>query len=286
MSQEGVNRNTLATAGFDAQGRCAEPLEPLADLPRWRLEQLLDSGIRDASYYRSALTHPTALPTELRLVSYERLEYLGDAVLELCTRQMLMQRTPEADEGELTKQGQYLVAGHKVNTYGAWLGLDKWVCCNAYSMRDGLTGSPHILGDAFEALLGAVYLDRGLEAARKVVLRVMHECPSVQWEELEASKDFKGMLARHAQWRKVSWPQYVVKSSRQKVYGTGGLRRKYWNIEVLVGGEVLGEGKAFEKKMAERLAAREALINLGVLPSEEDEVAEEATEGATPQDDY
>lgn len=77
-------------------GRCLQA--PLADVPRWQLEMLLGCGLRNASLYRRALIHPTALLPEARVASFERLEYLGDAVLELCTRQLLMDRAPTADE--------------------------------------------------------------------------------------------------------------------------------------------------------------------------------------------
>ncbi|KAG7669751.1 putative Ribonuclease 3 [Nannochloris sp. 'desiccata'] len=275
----GFNRTSLLAAGFDAQGRCAAP-RTLLDVPAWKLEQLVGCGIGNVNLYRSALTHPTALPPESRALSYERLEYLGDAVMELCTRQLLMERAPDADEGVLTNQGQFLVAGSTVNKYGAWMGLDKWVLCNAYSMRDGLIGSPHILGDSFEALLAAVYVDRGLEAARKLLIRVFNQCPSVEWDKIGFMRDHKGELMKVAHQRRKPLPRYHVVDARHVMYrddssGTGNgtaIKKKYWNVEVEFDGEVIGSGSNFEKREAEREAAREGLVSLGELEESGEEL--------------
>jgi ribonuclease-3 len=279
--ESGINRSSLADAGFDAQGRCAPPLIPLADVPAWKIEQLVGCGISNANLYRSALTHPTVLPPESRALSYERLEYLGDAVMELCTRQLLMERAPDADEGVLTNQGQFLVSGSTVNKYGAWLGLDKWVLCNAYSMRDGLISSPHMLGDAFEALLAAVYVDRGLEAARKLLMRVYTQCPSVEWDKIGFMRDHKGELMKAAHQRRVPLPTYHVVDARYKNDPTSNgdgngngpvVKKRYWTVEVEFDGEVIGLASHFEKREAEREAAKAGLVFLG-------EVKESISEG-------
>ena len=92
----GVTRAALEAAGFDPCGLSAAPL---ADLQAWQVEGLTGARVRDLSLYRSALTHPTALPAEVRGAhAYDRLEFLGDSVLEVVTRQVLMERYPEADE--------------------------------------------------------------------------------------------------------------------------------------------------------------------------------------------
>ena len=266
-AHDGFNRYSLARAGFDSQGRCADPSQPLPDLPAWRIEQLLGCGIRDISLYRSALTHPTALPTEDRVYSYERLEYLGDAVLELCTREMLMQRHPEADEGHLTTQGQIIVSGSMVNKYAEWIGLGKWVLINAYSLRDdGLAASPHILGDVFEALLGALYVDRGLDAARNFLTRVLSGCPSVQRGGSGDIIDFKGDLLRLSHQRKLPLPRYMVVSAPKKQFKETGHRKKYWTVQVEFNKQAVGAASSFERTEAERLAAKGALVALGALP--------------------
>lgn len=277
LEPDGFNKATLAHAGFDSQGRCTVPGRQLHDLPAWRIEQLLGCGIRNTKLYRSALTHPTALAPEARVYSYERLEYLGDAVLELCTREMLMKKAPDAHEGQLTTQGQIIVAGSMVNKYAEWMGLNKWVICNAYSLRnDGLRASPHILGDAFEALLGALYADRGLEAARELLMRVLTQCPSVQWVNEGESRDFKGTLLKLSHQRKVPLPQYQVLSAHPKRYKDTAVRKKYWTVQVEFDGQVMGSASSFEKSEAERIAARQALVALGALS--ENQAGEESAE--------
>lgn len=280
LSSDGFSRAALSAAGFDPQGRSVGPALPLADVPAWRLEQLVGAGIRDAELYRRALIHPTALPSEQRHLSYERLEYLGDAVLELCTRQLLMERAPDADEGTLTNRGQALVAGATVNRIGAWMGLDRWVCCNAYSMRDSLAASSGILGDAFEALLGAVYVDKGLGAARRLLLRVLEECSAVEWEAVEGRRDYKGLLMRAvtAGRKAPVRVRYSVVSSRLLPFHGTAMRRKFWIIAAEVDGVERGRGGSFDKREAEQAAARTALEVLGELPAEEEEEVGESGE--------
>lgn len=254
-----MSKVTLAEAGFDSQGRYINANDVLNDVPVWRLEQLVRSGIRNPSLYREALTHVTAITPGSRLKSFERLEFLGDAVMELCIRETLMQHNPESDEGELTMQGQALVSGTSVNNYALWLGLDCWVVRNIYAMRDGMAASPNVFGDAFEALLGAVYLDKGLGAARSLLMKVLDQCPSVEWVQPGESVDFKGQLWRLRHVSKQSPPVYLVNSDKSRVYGRSGYRRKYWIVEVLLDGEIKGKGGGFEKKEAEQRAAQAAL---------------------------
>lgn len=170
-------------------------------------------------------------------------------------------------QGELTMQAQSLVAGHQVNAYAVWLGLDRWVVANAYSMRvrEGLRGSPYVLGDAFEALIGAIYLDRGLECARAFLLRVLEACPAVEWGDIKAAKDYKGMLSRASCLRRSPRPSYHVQRSRNMMYKNTGMKRKYWTVEVRFEGKVAGIGTGWEKRSAEQSAARLALRKLGEL---------------------
>lgn len=257
--KESIGRTRLAEVGFDSQGRCNDPL---SDIKRWQLELLVGCGVRNVRLYRMALTHPTALPPEMRTESYERLEYLGDAVMELCIRELLMERSPNADEGELTSQSQVLVNGTNVGKYGAWLGLDRWVLRNTYTMRDNAGISPYILGDAFEALLGALYVDRGLEAARRWLLRVVTECPAVDLSGL-SMVDYKGILGRLAQIQKKEMPRYEVAGVQRRQFGEDGSKRKYWKVNVVFDGSILGQGSGFEKRIAEQEAAHNALLELG-----------------------
>lgn len=254
-----MSKITLADAGFDSRGRYINADDVLIDVPTWKLEQLVRTGIQNPSLYRTALTHATAITPEVRSQSFERLEYLGDAVMELCIREVLMERSPQADEGELTMQAQALVAGTSINNYALWLGLERWVVRNIYAMRDGLAASPHVFGDAFEALLGAVYLDRGLDAAKTLLMNVLDQCPSVEWVQPGESLDYKGQLWRARHLSKQSPPVYLVNAAQSRACGHNGYRRKYWVVEVFLDGEIKGKGGGFEKKEAEQRAAQAAL---------------------------
>jgi ribonuclease-3 len=265
----------FAAAGADARGRWAAPL---ADLPRWRVEALVRTGVRDVSLYRAALTHSKAVAPGRRCEAYEQLEFLGDAVLELLARQALLARLPSAPEGELTRQAQRLVAGPALASYALWLGLDRWLLRNAAAMRadaaaaargdaDGAHApSPGVLGDAFEALLGAVYLDAGLPAARRFLLRVLAECPAAQDPvrgEIADATDWKGRLAAAAAARAGGRrPAFVAAAEGWRPCGATGRRRRWWAARVALGGRVLGSGAAFDRGAAEQAAARAALAAL------------------------
>eukprot|EP00887_Chlorella_sp_A99_P006487 scaffold3.g6487.t1 len=218
----------LAAAGFDWGGRYRADVPPLADLPAWRLEALLGCGVRDVRLYRAALTHASVLQPELREQSYERLEFLGDSVLEVITRQLLMARDPGADEGVLTRQSQALVSGPRAARFAHWLGLHRrgaarrrarraplaYCVANVSNMwGEAMHERPNVLADAFEALLGAIFQDQGLEAARAFLLRVYEAC--VDWAELEAERDWKSVLSRHAKAHGHTQPRYVHRKAEK-----------------------------------------------------------------------
>ncbi|KAL4458723.1 hypothetical protein ABPG75_013588 [Micractinium tetrahymenae] len=251
----------LAAAGFDNQGRTSAPL---ADLPAWRVEQLTLAGVRDLGLYRAAFTHKSALPPEERTEkSFERLEFLGDSVLGLTCRTMLMQRRPSSDEGEMTKLQGVLVSGAAAARYAAWLGLDKYVLMELKGLREAAQHTPAILGDVFEALLGAIYLDQGFKAAQRFCIRVLDT--AVDWEQLAVAEEWKGMLSRFAAVNGKPQPRYAVRATSQREYKEG-LALKWWKVDVHFQGSVIGTGGSFDKRQAEQLAAKMALRKLGELP--------------------
>ncbi|PSC71009.1 ribonuclease III [Micractinium conductrix] len=248
----------LDEAGFDSQGRAAAPL---VDLERWRVERLTLCPVGSLDLYRTAFTHKSALLPEERLQkSYERLEFLGDGVLTLTTRSLLMERRPSSDEGEMTKLQGLLVSGVAVARYAEWLGLERFVVLEAKAMREAAQHTPGVLGDSFEALLGALYLDQGFEAARCFCTRVLDAC--VDWDQLEVATDWKGMLSTYAaKWQKPQ-PRYAVRATSQREY-KAGLALTWWEVDVAFKGGVMGTGGSFDKKRAEQAAARQALRRLG-----------------------
>lgn len=251
----------LTAAGFDNQGRTSAPL---ADLTGWRVEQLTLSAVRDLGLYRAALTHKSALPTEERTQkSYERLEFLGDSVLGLTCRTLLLQRRPSSDEGEMTKLQGMLVSGAATARYAAWLGLDKYLLMELKGLREAAQHTPAILADVFEALLGAIHLDQGFESAQRFCTRVLDA--AVDWEQLEVAEDWKARLSRYAFMNGKPQPRYSVRATSQREY-KGGLALTWWQVEVHFLGSVMGTAGSFDKRHASQLAAKIALGKLGELP--------------------
>ena len=251
------DRPRLQDVGVDTQGRSTSL--PLDKLERWRLEELMGTGVCNVLLYRSALTHPTALKPEQRLMSYERLEFLGDSVIELVCRQMLMERNPYADEGILTFQTQAMVKGDSISTYSAWLGLDKWILTNAFSLKRSLLESPSVLGDSFEALVGALYLDKGLRAARIFLERLFLQCPYSDWNVLNLQSNYCTDLIKIAISLGCSHPFYMTLDV-EEVHGFPYTVK--WTEQVVVNGVPCGIGQAFDQRISQQIAARNTILML------------------------
>lgn len=242
--------------GVDKQGR--SPC-PLIGLERWRFEELLQMGIRNVALYRTALTHPAAIKPEMRFQSYERLEFLGDAVLELVVRDMLLKRLPFADEGILTLQSQSLVNGCCLSMYAAWIGLDKWVLTNAFSMKSSLLKSPTVLGDSFEALVGAIYLDKGIERAERFLHNVFSECPYIITESLQLTHNFCSDLARCSSYLDWGQPVFITLDVETCFQFPNGTRCAIWTEQVFLNGQLCGIGRSHDQRIAQQMACRETL---------------------------
>jgi 23S rRNA maturation mini-RNase III len=161
-----------ASKMFAPDGRC---LAPFADVPTSRFEDLVGHPVRDRSLYIKALTAPSALAEDRVMEdSYERLEFLGDAVISLVVREEMYGRHPRSDENMLTRMEQNVTNGRMLATFSRHLQLDKYLLLNLYYMR-GRNVNERFFEDAFEALVGALYLDAGLEPARAFVHRVMSD---------------------------------------------------------------------------------------------------------------
>lgn len=195
--------------------------------------------------------------------SFERLEFLGDSVLGVTCRTLLMRRLPNSDEGEMTKLQGRLLSGAAAARYAAWLGLDRYVLMELRGLREAAQHTPAILADVFEALLGALYLDQGFEAAHRFCLRVLEA--NTDWRELEATEDWKGILSRCAAMQNRPQPRFIVRATSQREF-KAGLALKYWSVDVHYRGGVKGSGGGFNKRDAEQAAARQALQQMGELP--------------------
>ena len=201
-----------------------------------------------------ALTHRSYLsvsgqgPRE----SNERLEFLGDSVLGLVTSEFLYREHPNEHEGQLTKTKSLLVSKAILSRRALAMGLGRFVLMSQSEIESGGRQRLSILADAFESVVGAIYLDQGFEAARSFIVRALLR----DTREIVADKrhtNYKSHLQEYVQSTFRTHPVYRIRSE------LGPDHSKQFNVEVMVGRRVLGTGRGRNKKEAEQAAARNAL---------------------------
>lgn len=230
-------------------------IRPDVSEPRFvRLSELIGEPISQPSLYDQALRHRSLLRrrTDTRLISNERLEFLGDAVLGMVVAEHLYMRYRGEHEGFLTKMRAKIVNGKSLARYAKRVDLGELIQMS--ENMSGLKGRTNdtILADAYEALIGAIYLDKGLPTAKGFIHT--HLLAQLDLELLSQTQDnYKSALQEFAQARGWPQPRYTVTEE------TGPSHNKEFVIVVEINGEHLGSGKAGNKKMAQQLAAREAL---------------------------
>lgn len=214
------------------------------------LEQRIGYQFRDAGLLDRALTH-RSLAREY--VHNQRLEFLGDAVLGLMIAELLYQLYPDADEGDLSKRLVALVNGQQLASIARQLDLGPLLHMSRSEEEQGGRDTTSNLEDACEAMLGAIYLDGGLDAVRPVIAKFW----GPQAETLKAApKDAKTALQEWAQARALPLPEYTVVSAE------GPAHAPDFVIEVTVENKK-ARGQAKNKRQAERMAAEAMLALLG-----------------------
>jgi ribonuclease-3 len=204
----------------------------------------------------------------------ERLEFLGDAVVDLLVSHRLMDRFPAAREGQLSKMRAAVVDEVGLAAMARALGLGELLRLGRGEELTGGREKASLLADAMEAVLAAVYLDGGVEAAQSVVDRFLEEAFR-QATEGTLDRDYKTQLQESCQARFRTAPRYRV------VAETGPDHSKLFEVEVHVRGEPLGRGSGRSKKDAEQIAARAALEALAQGPVAADAAAGEPATGAS-----
>jgi ribonuclease-3 len=208
--------------------------------------------LRSIELFELAVRHRSAVTSVID--SYERLEFFGDSVLGLVIAQYLFDHHPDWDQGMLSKAKSSIVQEAPLAQAALRLGLDQFICVSANEEITGGRTRPSILADVLEALIGAIYLESGLEAARWFVLEQLHE-PILRIRGGDVNPDdFKSKLQEASQsiWRKA--PQYRI------VRESGGAHERRFVAQVCLDNEVLGEGEGRSKKEAEQAAAADALL--------------------------
>lgn len=207
-----------------------------------------------------ALTHRSYLNNNGNELpcSNERLEFLGDSVLELVVNEYLYDRYPDHQEGELTKMKSLLVSRGVLAEQAKRLNLGRFIFLSEAERDSGGTFRASILADGFEAVIGALYLDGGLDQARAFVKRhLLSDVHRILGNR--SHLNYKSVLQENIQERYKTYPRY------RSITETGPDHRKVFTVEVTVRGDSLGLGKGTNKKRAEQAAARNALERLGLL---------------------
>jgi ribonuclease-3 len=229
--------------------------------PLDELEKLLGHQFADRELLQRALRHGSA--DDARAAgSYERLEFLGDAVLGHAMALMLFDRFPRADQGLLTKMRAHLIRSRSLASQAALLGLDGWIEVGRSEEIAHGRERTALLEDVFEAILGAIALDGGWPAAESFVRRSFAaEVDGLDEHELLVA-DAKSALQEAAQGRGLALPEY------REVGVVGPDHRRRWAFEVIWDGEVVARGEGSSKRSAQQRAARRALARLGIATSE------------------
>ncbi|MCD5407581.1 MAG: ribonuclease III [Desulfotomaculum sp.] len=221
-----------------------------------QLKQRLAINWQDSSLFYQALTHSSCVHENRKLgvAHNQRLEFLGDAVLELVVSEYLYRTYPERSEGELTKLRAAVVCEAPLAQVAQELMLGDCMQMGRGEERSGGRERPSILADVFEALLGAVYLDQGIATARKLILQQL--TPIIQAVlEGRVERDYKTELQEKLQ-KKSSEPlTYVVLKE------TGPDHDKVFTAGVIYRQKEIGRGCGRSKKEAEQQAAKEAISN-------------------------
>ena len=221
------------------------------------LKNLLGFVPGNLSLYRLAFRHKSVAQNIKKGVknSNERLEFLGDAVLGSVVAEVLFKLYPYEDEGFLTELRSKIVSRVNLNQLARKLGFEKLIEYDSRIMGSSRQGS--LLGDAFEALIGAVYLDKGYDFTRNFL--VNHIIKShIDIHTLEQTEtNFKSKL--------IEWCQRHGKDISFDLVSNGeGENMKLFSVNASIDGEIMGLGKEFSKKNAEKLAAEKACEALGI----------------------
>ena len=219
-----------------------------------RLEQIIGYTFRNKKLLKQALTHSSyANEKKLgKLGCNERLEFLGDAVLELVSSDVLYARFPKIPEGELTKKRASLVCEPSLAYCARQFDLPKYLLLGRGEDMTGGRMRDSIVSDATEALLGAIYLDGGFEKARDFVLRfILNDI-----EHKQLFYDSKTILQEMVQEKGRQALEYVLTGE------SGPDHNKQFSVEARINGEVLGNGSGHTKKAAEQAAAYQAIRRL------------------------
>lgn len=221
------------------------------------LRRKLQIDDMDIELLSRALTHPSYAMEHPGDMHYQRLEFLGDAVVDLIMGEYLFKEFPEHDEGTLTKMRAGLVCEKALANAATRFQLGQWIRFGRGEVADGGAKRTSNLSDAFEALCGAIYLTKGLEPVRTLLLQHLKE--DIEMIAAGYYGDYKTRLQEWIQQTPGRQVAYAVRSEE------GPAHAKRFHVDVLIDGKAKADGWGKTKKEAERQAALAYLKQVGVI---------------------
>ncbi|HHV46209.1 MAG TPA: ribonuclease III [Tissierellia bacterium] len=222
------------------------------------LQTIIGYSFRDVEILNTSLTHSSyANESKASVVSNERLEFLGDVVIDLVVSEYLYNRFTELPEGELTKRRASVVCESSLAFAARKIKLGDYLLLGKGEETTGGRNRDSILADAFEALTGAIYIDGKYESARSFLLVNFEEEVIYALSKGTLFKDYKTELQELLQKRTKSKIEYVVERE------DGPDHKKKFYMNVIVENKIIGKGMGRNKKEAEQNAAKQALMKLG-----------------------
>jgi ribonuclease-3 len=209
---------------------------------------------KNLELFKRALTHKSIANISDELVSNERLEFLGDAIFDAVVAEYLFERFPNEDEGYLTKVKSKVVSRNTLGEIGEQMSLRKMI---NYQKGRSIKIST-LEGNAFEAIIGAIYLDSGYDIVKKIVIHYVFRLHLDLTQLLDKEIDFKSKLFIWCQKNKLALNYIVIREDHK-----GG----YWEyeVEVSVNNQKYGKGVGESKKAAEQIASKETLMLMGEI---------------------
>lgn len=221
-----------------------------------KLEEKIEYTFKDKCLITQALTHSSyANEKQGGIKCNERLEFLGDAVISIVSAQYLYEAFPDMPEGDLSKLRSSLVCTRSLSDFARQIDLGSYMLLGKGELNTGGRDRDSILEDAFEALTAAIYLDGGMECAKKHVLRFLAKAVNTHHINF---KDYKTTLQEVIQKNPDQSITYVVSGE------SGPDHNKRFEVEVHLNSNVIGKGVGKSKKQAEQEAAKEALSLMGI----------------------
>jgi ribonuclease-3 len=215
------------------------------------IQEKLNYKFRDWTLAEAAFTH-SSYANETGSSSYERLEFLGDSVVNLTAAEALYKKYPDKNEGFLSKARAKVVSGKTLAAVIGEMDIAKHLITGSGVIGQEAKESEHVLADLFESIAGAIFLDGGIDAAKAFVSERLKDALQIDYTK-EPITDFKSKLL-----------EYAAKKGKKAKFNCGSSLSSKYHATVTLDGKVLGQGEGESKKTAEQNASNEALLRLNL----------------------